>query len=97
MSRIRIDRRVDTHRGYVDDERSLASIIGVLVTTIAVWMLFYLLSLVGPAPAGLERPPAGGASGLAEPAPVWALQGARAGGRGFGDPAIEGLRMTGGM
>ncbi len=36
-------------RGYLADDRRLASVIGVLLTAIALWLLFYLVSLVGPA------------------------------------------------
>ena len=37
------------YRGYLADDRRLASVIGVLLTAIALWLLFYLVSLVGPA------------------------------------------------
>ncbi len=67
----RIDKHADYYRGYVDDERSLASVVGVLVTTIAVWLLFYLLSLVGPAPKGDALATARGASELSRPAAEW--------------------------
>ena len=48
----RIEKHAEFYRGYLTDDSSLAPVAGVLVTAIAVWMLFYLLSLVGPAPGG---------------------------------------------
>jgi hypothetical protein len=70
----RIDKHADYYRGYVADERSLASVVGVLVTTITIWLLFYLLSLVGPAPPSAERPLIHGAYGVTQQAPIWAQQ-----------------------
>lgn len=37
------------YRGYLADDRRLASVIGVLLTAVALWLLFYVVSLVGPA------------------------------------------------
>ncbi len=37
------------YRAYLADDRRLASVIGVLLTAIALWLLVYLVSLVGPA------------------------------------------------
>lgn len=65
----RIEKHAEFYRGYLTDDSSLAPVAGVLVTAIAVWMLFYLLSLVGPAPP--NRPglaAAHGAGVLSRPA-----------------------------
>lgn len=37
------------YRGYLADDRRLASVIGFLLAAIALWLLVYLVSLVGPA------------------------------------------------
>ena len=44
-----IEKHAAFYRGYLADDRRLASVIGVLLTAIALWLLFYLVSLVGPA------------------------------------------------
>ena len=38
------------YRGYLTDDRSLTPLSIVLATGVALWLLFYLVSLVGPAP-----------------------------------------------
>jgi hypothetical protein len=45
-----IEKHAAFYRAYLADDRSLASVAGVLVTVVAVWLLFYLVSLVGPQP-----------------------------------------------
>jgi len=66
-----IEKHADYYRAYLADDRSLASVAGVLVTAVAVWLLFYLISLVGPQPAPLG--PGGRAAppgfGVTAPAP----------------------------
>jgi hypothetical protein len=37
------------YRGYLTDDRSLTPLSIVLATGVALWLLFYLVSLVGPA------------------------------------------------
>ena len=37
------------YRGYLADDRRLPSVIGVLLSAIALWLLVYLVSLIGPA------------------------------------------------
>jgi len=38
------------YRGYLTDGRSLGPLAVVLATSVAIWMLFYLVGLVGPQP-----------------------------------------------
>lgn len=38
------------YRGYLTEERSLMPLAVVLAAGIALWLLFYLVSVVGPAP-----------------------------------------------
>ncbi len=51
-----IEKHAAFYRGYLADDRSLAPVAMVLLTAIALWLLFYLVSLVGAAP---DRPAAG--------------------------------------
>ena len=67
----RIDKHADFYRGYSADDRTLAPVAGVLVTAIAVWLLFYLVSLVGPAPKGHALASARAAADLSRPAAEW--------------------------
>ena len=46
----RIGKHAGFYRGYLTDDRSLMPLTVVLAIGVAVWLLFYLLSLVGPAP-----------------------------------------------
>jgi hypothetical protein len=50
-----IEKHAAFYRAYLADDRSLASVAGVLVIAIAIWLLFYLVSLVGPAPQALRQ------------------------------------------
>ena len=59
-----IEKHADFYRGYLADDRSLASVVGVLMTAILVWLLFYLVSLVGPAPERHVLRPASHASAV---------------------------------
>ncbi len=43
-----IEKHAAFYRAYLADDRSLASVVGILMTAIMVWLLFYLVSLVGP-------------------------------------------------
>jgi hypothetical protein len=52
-----IEKHAAFYRAYLADDRSLASVAGVLVIAVAVWLLFYLVSLVGPAPQPLRPTP----------------------------------------
>jgi len=46
-----IEKHADYYRGFLaDDRRSSASLAAILLTAIAMGLLFYLVSLVGPAP-----------------------------------------------
>ena len=45
-----IEKHAAFYRGYLADDRSLASVAGMLTAAVLVWLLFYLVSLVGPAP-----------------------------------------------
>ena len=45
-----IERHAAFYRAHLGDDRSLASVAGVLMTAVAVWLLFYLVSLVDPQP-----------------------------------------------
>jgi hypothetical protein len=38
------------YRGYLTEDRSLIPLTIVLATGVALWLLFYLVSVVGPAP-----------------------------------------------
>jgi hypothetical protein len=40
----------DFYRGYLADDRSLIPLTTLLATGVAVWLLFYLVGTVGPAP-----------------------------------------------
>ena len=65
-----IEKHAAFYRGYLADDRRLASVIGVLLTAIALWLLFYLVSLVGPASRTAPRsgpPPAHAAARAASP------------------------------
>jgi len=56
-----IEKQVAFYRGYLADDRSLASVAVILMTAIAMCLLFYLVSLVGPAqsdPQAARRAPA---------------------------------------
>ena len=55
-----IEKHAAFYRAYLADDRNLASVAGVLVIAVAIWLLFYLVSLVGPAPQALG--PASGAA-----------------------------------
>ena len=48
----RIGKQAEFYRGYLDDDRSLGPVAGVLLTAIAASLLFYLVSLLAPAPNG---------------------------------------------
>jgi hypothetical protein len=43
------DKYAAYYRGYLADDRRLAPVIALLLTAIAMWLLVYLVSLVGPA------------------------------------------------
>ncbi|MGO9421603.1 hypothetical protein [Roseiarcus sp.] len=43
-----IEKHAAFYRAYLADDRSLASVVGILMTAIMVWLLFYLVSIVGP-------------------------------------------------
>ena len=45
-----VEKHAAFYRGYLTDDRSVASVAAVLATAVAVWLLFYLVSLVGPQP-----------------------------------------------
>ena len=45
-----IGKHAGFYRGYLTDDRSLIPLTIVLATAVALWLLFYLVSLVGPAP-----------------------------------------------
>jgi hypothetical protein len=45
-----IEKHAAFYRAYLADERSLASVAGVLMTAVAIWLFFYLVSLVDPQP-----------------------------------------------
>ena len=54
-----IGKHAGFYRGYLADDRSLMPLTIVLATGVALWLLFYLLSVVGPAPktpTALARP-----------------------------------------
>lgn len=55
-----IERQAAFYRGYLADDRNLASVAAVLVIGVAFWLLVYLVSLVG---AATER-------GFAQPAAI---------------------------
>ena len=66
----RIEKHAEYYRGFQADDRSFASVAAILVTAIAMWLLFYLVSLVGPAPApGLTATAARGVAAVTSPAP----------------------------
>ena len=52
-----IEKQAEFYRGYLADDRSLAPVAGILVTTVAVWLLFFLVSLLDPAPKGAALAP----------------------------------------
>ncbi|RBP17176.1 hypothetical protein DFR50_10361 [Roseiarcus fermentans] len=64
----RIEKQAEFYRGYLADDRSLAAVAAVLVTGIAVWLLIYLVSLIGPAPGRGAFPSASGAGDPSGPA-----------------------------
>ncbi len=43
-----IEKHAAFYRGYLADDRNLISFAGVLITAIALWLLFYLIGVVGP-------------------------------------------------
>ena len=54
-----IGKHAGFYRGYLTDDRSLIPLTIVLAIGVALWLLFYLLSVVGPAPttgSALARP-----------------------------------------
>jgi hypothetical protein len=54
----RIERQAAFYRGYLADDHDLTAVVAVLVTGIALWLFFYLVSAVGPSPdRGGVRPP----------------------------------------
>ena len=56
-------RHAEFYPGYLTDDRSLVSVAGVLLTTIAVSLLLYLVGLFDPAPKGAALTSAQGAVG----------------------------------
>ncbi len=44
-----IEKHAAFYRAYLADDRSLASVAGLLMIAIALWLFIYLVSLVGPA------------------------------------------------
>ena len=56
------------YRGYLADDRSLIPLAMLLATGVAVWLLFYLVSTVGPAPQtpSALAPPAHATSSILE-------------------------------
>ena len=63
-----IEKHAAYYRGFLADDRSAAPVAAVLVTGIAVWLLFYLVSLVGPAPGLTASKARNGASAASQPA-----------------------------
>jgi hypothetical protein len=59
-----IGKHAGFYRGYLTDDRSLIPLTIVLATGVALWLLFYLVSVIGPAPKtpSALAPPAHGAS-----------------------------------
>ena len=49
-----IEKHADYYRGYLPDERSVWPVAIVLATMVALWLLVYLVSVVGPQPMGPE-------------------------------------------
>ena len=65
-----IEKHAEFYRGYLADDRSVAPVAGVLISTIAVWLLFYLVSVLDPVPNGAalaSAPDAGRGSWAADP------------------------------
>jgi hypothetical protein len=46
----RLEKHAGFYRGYLTDDRSLVPLTIVLVTTVAVWLLVYIVGGAGPAP-----------------------------------------------
>jgi hypothetical protein len=42
--------KAEFYRGYLTDDRSLMPVTMVLATGVALWLFFYLVSVVGPGP-----------------------------------------------
>ncbi len=71
------DKYAAYYRGYLADDRRLASVVGFLLAAIALWLLVYLVSLVGPASQQrlrLGEPPARAARAATVMQP-WSLAG----------------------
>ncbi len=52
-----MEKQAAFYRGFLADDRNVASVAVVLMTAIAMWLMFYLVSLIGPAPDfARERP-----------------------------------------
>ena len=64
----RIGKHAGFYRGYLTDDRSLMPLTVVLAIGVALWLLFYLVSLVGPAPKAPSAlaPPAHATSAIVE-------------------------------
>ena len=61
-------RHAGSYRGYLADDRSLIPLTMLLATGVAVWLLFYLVSTLGPAPKTplVLAPPAHATSSIFE-------------------------------
>ena len=66
-----IEERAAFYRGYLIDDRSLVPLAIILATTVALWLLLYLVSAIGPqGKLPTAQPPAQAStpvSGLANP------------------------------
>jgi hypothetical protein len=52
-----VEKHAAFYRGYLADDRNLLSFAGVLITAIALWLLFYLIGVVGPRQGERAPPP----------------------------------------
>lgn len=52
-----IEKQAAFYRGYLPGDGSLAAVAAVLLTGVATWLLFYLVTLVGPAPGAARSAP----------------------------------------
>ena len=59
-----IEERAAFYRGYLIDDRSLVPLAIILATTVALWLLLYLISAIGPQPKLPTAQPAARASTL---------------------------------
>jgi len=63
-----IGKHAGFYRGYLTDDRSFIPLTIALAIGVALWLLFYLVSLVGPAPTApsVLAPPAHSVTGIVE-------------------------------